>query len=164
MHTRKPSPALVIACAALFIALGGTAIAAGRYVISDTNQIKPSVLSALVPRLSGHYIEVVSPEVSLKPGQGIGVARAECPRAGALGSSPVTSRGAYHLVSGGYAAELAPGAKVTLNKPAGANAWEFIVNNHRGSGISGFRAFALCAPGSASIAGGPGSWSVNGTE
>jgi hypothetical protein len=44
---RKPSPATIIAIAALVVALGGTAIAASHYIITSTSQIKPSVLREL---------------------------------------------------------------------------------------------------------------------
>src|SRR2546423_685496 len=47
MHLRRPSPGLVIAVVALFIALGGTAFAAKHYLITSTGQIKPSVLKKL---------------------------------------------------------------------------------------------------------------------
>jgi hypothetical protein len=47
MHARRPSPAIIIASLALFFALGGTAIAAKRYLITSTSQIKPSVLAKL---------------------------------------------------------------------------------------------------------------------
>lgn len=47
MKFRKPSPGVVIAALALFFALGGTAIAARRYLITSESQIKPSVLKAL---------------------------------------------------------------------------------------------------------------------
>jgi hypothetical protein len=44
---RKPSPAMVIACLALFVASTGTSIAAKHYLITSTKQIKPSVLTKL---------------------------------------------------------------------------------------------------------------------
>jgi hypothetical protein len=47
MHIHKPTPAVVIAILALVVALGGTAVAASRYIITSTSQIKPSVLRAL---------------------------------------------------------------------------------------------------------------------
>src|SRR4051794_434275 len=46
MHLRRPSPGLVIAVVALFIALGGTAFGA-HFLITSTSQIKPSVLKKL---------------------------------------------------------------------------------------------------------------------
>lgn len=50
MHFSRPSSATIIACTALFFALGGTAIAAKHYLITSTTQIKPSVLA----KLKGH--------------------------------------------------------------------------------------------------------------
>ncbi len=47
MHRRKLTPATVIAIVALVVALSGTAVAASRYIITSTSQIKPSVLHAL---------------------------------------------------------------------------------------------------------------------
>lgn len=44
---RRPSPALLVAILALIVALAGTAVAAERYVITSTGQIKPSVLKEL---------------------------------------------------------------------------------------------------------------------
>ncbi|MGD0166429.1 MAG: collagen-like protein [Gaiellaceae bacterium] len=44
---RKPSPAMTVACLALFVASTGTSIAASHYLITSTNQIKPSVLTKL---------------------------------------------------------------------------------------------------------------------
>ncbi len=44
---RRPSPAMVVACLALFVASTGTSIAASHYLITSTKQIKPSVLKAL---------------------------------------------------------------------------------------------------------------------
>ncbi|HEY7966004.1 MAG TPA: hypothetical protein VID68_03170, partial [Solirubrobacteraceae bacterium] len=44
---RRPSPATTIACIALFFSLAGTGLAASRYLITSTKQIKPSVISSL---------------------------------------------------------------------------------------------------------------------
>jgi hypothetical protein len=44
---RRPSPAMVVACLALFVASTGTSIAANHYLITSTKQIKPSVLAKL---------------------------------------------------------------------------------------------------------------------
>ena len=44
---RRPSPTTIIACLALFFSLAGTGIAASRYIITSTSQIKPSVRRAL---------------------------------------------------------------------------------------------------------------------
>jgi hypothetical protein len=47
MHLRRPSPGTILAIAALFFAISGTAIAAKHYLIVSTGQIKPSVLRKL---------------------------------------------------------------------------------------------------------------------
>ena len=44
---RRPSPAMVVACLALFVASTGTSIAASHYLITSTKQIKPSVIKVL---------------------------------------------------------------------------------------------------------------------
>ncbi|MFZ1156063.1 MAG: hypothetical protein WAN93_14295 [Solirubrobacteraceae bacterium] len=47
MHLRRPSFTGIIASVALFVALGGSAAAAGHYLITSTSQIKPSILQKL---------------------------------------------------------------------------------------------------------------------
>ena len=47
MKHPRPSPAMLVACLALFVALGGTGLAASHYLITKTSQIKPSVLAQL---------------------------------------------------------------------------------------------------------------------
>jgi hypothetical protein len=47
MRPSRPSPAVLIASLALFVALGGSAVAARHFLITSTRQIKPSVLHAL---------------------------------------------------------------------------------------------------------------------
>ena len=43
----RPSPAMAVALVALFVALGGSAFAAGHYLITSTRQISPRVLHRL---------------------------------------------------------------------------------------------------------------------
>jgi hypothetical protein len=47
MRPRRPSLATVLAALALFVSLGGTAVAARHYLITSTAQIRPSVLRQL---------------------------------------------------------------------------------------------------------------------
>ena len=42
-----PSPAMAVALLALFVALGGSAVAATHYLINSTGQINPKVLKKL---------------------------------------------------------------------------------------------------------------------
>lgn len=44
---RRPSPAMILACLALFVASTGTSFAARHYLITSTKQIKPSVIKKL---------------------------------------------------------------------------------------------------------------------
>jgi hypothetical protein len=47
LRGRRPSPAIAIALVALFVAMGGTAVAARHYLINSTSQINPKVLKKL---------------------------------------------------------------------------------------------------------------------
>lgn len=131
MRLTRPSPTIVVACLALFVALGGTAIATSRYVITSTSQIMPNVRSALAG--SAPNVRILGPEASIKPGQS-GDPLANCPTGD-------------HIVTGGYAGHLSPGALVDIDGPRGTLGWSLRIDNTHGSEVTTLRAQALCAPG-----------------
>jgi hypothetical protein len=49
----RPSPAMVVACVALFVALGGTGVAA-TYVVSSNSQVGPNTISGHKPPSGDH--------------------------------------------------------------------------------------------------------------
>src|SRR5690242_13933793 len=49
----RPSPAMIVACIALFVALGGTATAV-TYVVSSNSQVGPGTISGHKPPTSKH--------------------------------------------------------------------------------------------------------------
>ena len=134
MHRRKPSPALLVASLALFVALGGTGLAASRYVITRTSQIKPAVLRTIMS--AGPDREIVSAQATITPGHAATAAVATCPSG-------------YHALGGGYLIdELGPAAYVTDDQPTIAGTgWRVLLNNPTRTGTSTVQAVALCAPG-----------------
>lgn len=137
MQRHKPSPATIIACLALFVALGGTAMAAQRYVITSTSQIKASVLHAIVA--PGPDVLVHGSVVHVGAGKH-GVLTAQCPSGD-------------HLITGGYSAELAPGALVISDGPSGTTGWTVIIDNETATAGSPGLAHVLCAPGPVAVVG-----------
>ena len=108
MHKRlgKPSPAIVIACLALFVAGTGTSIAATHYLITSTKQIKPTVLA----KLKGN-----------KGPRGLtGAAGA----AGAAGATHVVTRGASGAVTNTYSYQTASCAAGEVATGGGVN-WAY---------------------------------------
>jgi hypothetical protein len=49
----RPSPAMIVACVALFVALGGTGLAAS-YVVSSNSQVGPGTISGHTPPTGKH--------------------------------------------------------------------------------------------------------------
>jgi hypothetical protein len=109
MRVPKPSPAMVVAGLALVLASSGTTLAASRYLVTSTSQIKPSVLRSLASEARGEINEVTSAWALSRPGFPFVIGRVMCPN----GS---------HVVSGGYEASLAPGVTVQNDHAAG-NGW-----------------------------------------
>lgn len=112
---RKPSTPLALSVIALFLALGGTSIAARHYLISNTSQIKPNVLRQLKgragppgpqggvgptgaagPTVLSSLTEVISAAVFVEP-EHVGSAAATCP----AGQRAVSGGGAAIFGAGG---------------------------------------------------------------
>src|SRR6266550_4752991 len=60
----RPSPAMIIACIALFVALGGTATAV-TYVVSSNSQIGPGTISGHKPP-SGKHANIIAGSINGK--------------------------------------------------------------------------------------------------
>jgi hypothetical protein len=139
MSRRRPSVTTVIACMALFFALGGSALAASKYLITSRSQIKPSVLKSLqgskgaagkagppgpagaagaagaVGTFNASTLAVVDgPAVSISS-DSTGTSTAVCPTGDTA-------------ISGGYAGPLA-NTTVTFDDPLGTTEWQVGASN-----------------------------------
>ena len=159
---RHLSPASGIAVLALFFALGGTAIAARHYMITNTNQIKPSVRHQLQGNTGpqgpqgaqgaqgpqgpaaaagvGQTQLVGSPQVTLQPGQNTydvapNTFQASCPSG-------------YTATGTGFNGDGA--ATTTYLESYGFFVGGFLVNDS--SIPATVQIFAVCAPGSSGLA------------
>lgn len=136
MRVPKPSPSMAVAGLALVLASSGTTLAASRYLVTSTNQIKPSVLRSLSTGARGEVNEATSPWVLAKPGLPAVWGHVQCPSG-------------THVVSGGYEGDLAPGVTVQSNHPAG-NGWSVLAYNSANSAALGetkLRVHVLCLSG-----------------
>ncbi len=128
MRRRSPSPAAVIALLALFFALGGSAVAAGRYLITSTGQIKPSVLSRLRGPSLSQLIEVAAPAGSIAPGE-VGGSHATCPEG-------------FRAISGGGTGSVA--GLATSEMTADHRSW-FVLAANTTPIATKIQAFVYCA-------------------
>jgi hypothetical protein len=132
MHVRRPSPAMVVSLVALFLAGSGSALAASRYLITTTAQIKPSVLRGLTTMARGETAEAGSSWVTIKNDTpSAAVANAECPTGD-------------HVISGGYEVDGSP-AIIDSSHPSFGKSW--IVSFESSRGETRLRAVALCGAG-----------------
>lgn len=138
MRLSKPSPAMIVAGIALVLASSGTTLAASRYLVTSTSQIKPSVLLALTR--GGKLTEVTSGLVN-HPGMG--------PQESAVAKCP----NGTHVVSGGFRSFLPAGMTVKSSQPS-LNGWLVIAGYAGNEGPASpstpepVQAYAVCAPGS----------------
>jgi hypothetical protein len=117
---RRPSPALVVACLALIVALAGTAVAAEQYVITSTNQIKPSVLKELRGlRATAHAASIETPSSIIAHSYSLGaVATGEPDVAVADPLAPVTwTQRSYELngFAGVVVGTIGPGCEASAS-------------------------------------------------
>ncbi|MGA2008148.1 MAG: hypothetical protein ABSH27_11405 [Solirubrobacteraceae bacterium] len=148
---RRPSATTAIACLALFFALAGTGLAAGKYLITSKSQIKPSVLKELrgnrgpagAPGAAGaagaagpqgtisasNLTVVDGPATSISPDT-TGTSVAVCPSGDTA-------------LSGGWAGPL-DDTTISSSEPDGTNQWEVVAANASPETDS-LTAIAVCA-------------------
>ena len=103
MPIRRPNAAEILAVTALVVASSGSAVAASRYLITSSSQIKPSVLRQIARATRGETAEPSSLWAFSKPGFPIDGANVSCPAG-------------YEAVSGGYSADLPSGWTITSQR------------------------------------------------
>jgi hypothetical protein len=133
---RRPSATTTIACLALFFALAGTGLAAGKYLITSTSQIKPSVLKDLrgnrgpagAPGAAG-AAGAVGPQGTISTGNLTvvdGPATSISPDT--TGTSVAVCPSGDTALSGGWAGPL-DDTTVTANEADGTGEWEVVASN-----------------------------------
>lgn len=124
----KNRATLAVALLALVVAASGTAVAANRYLITSTKQIKPSVMKAIIGRLPVSPLEYLEGPTTVVPPGEVGAARSECPS-----YSHAISAGGTGSVAGIDAMGIAPGGT-------------FIIIANTTSIPLEIKALAVCAP------------------
>ncbi len=129
MRRRSPSPPTLTALLALFFALGGSAVAASRYVITSASQIKPSVLSRIEFADRSEVVVVRNVPFPIYPNQA-GRSVATCPNGG-------------RVISGGASATTVNG--VSASEPSeDRTSWIAVAANTEQT-TAHVQAIALCA-------------------
>jgi hypothetical protein len=158
---RKPSPAVAIASVALFFSLAGTGLAASKYLITSTSQIKPSVLKDLKGKegpagqqgpagaagaagAAGTFSTSNVTEVT-------GALASMCAYGGGscdVGNSVAVCPAGATVLSGGWIGGSIPPIEATVgdNGPIGnGTEWEVIMANNTAYSTPSFTAYAICA-------------------
>jgi hypothetical protein len=137
----RPSPAMVVALVALFVALGGSAIAA-------TPIVKRALLANNALKLQGRTAAQVAglrgPASSVK--DLVTVVRAEY-RIGADAASTVTVQcpDGRRAIAGGVSTRLGGRVSASTSYPSAPGAWTFDLVNLRSDGPAVGDVYAMCA-------------------
>lgn len=134
---KRPSPAVVISCVALFFSLAGAGLAASRYLITSANQIKPSARNALRAGLvdwSAAYYRMGSTTLRL-------------PNTTDRGAITHPCNAGDRVLTGGYSASS---NVLVISEESSADGSTWNVNGQLLNGATSGRltAWALCAPAS----------------
>ena len=136
------------------LAFAGGAAASRRWLITSTNQIKPSVLHALRGNAgrqgpaggfsTANVTDVSGPSVTMDVSGGANDVQ------GSLAQCPTGSV----VLGGGYDGETNPPVSATVgyDESLGGNAWDVIMSNNDGYGTASFHAVAVCATGAGAAA------------
>lgn len=153
---KRPSPATAISLVALFFSLGGVGLAASKYIITSTHQIKPSVLKKLEGKgpagtpgapgavgatgAAGVFSASNVTEVTGPAGDMCAAGGGTC----VTGSSVATCPAGDVVISGGYSGFI---ADVTVAYDWAQNsgtAWQVVVDNQAAIPAT-VTAYAVCA-------------------
>lgn len=159
---RKLSPALVIATVALFVALGGSAVAAKHYIITSSSQVKNGSLKAVDlsrgARRTLHGARgpagPAGPQGPAGPVNLSHMTRVEVAgviAAGDVNSVTATCPAGMGVVTGGYV-DLGAGSTVFINDTEGSsNSWVIGSDNFNSSLSDEVHAFAYCVPSNTAV-------------
>jgi len=162
---RRPSPATTIACIALFFSLAGTGLAAGKYLLTSTKQIKPSVLNSLKgkqgPRglqgLAGPAgavgaagaagaagVGFTTSDVTVVDGPAVTLNTA--PNANATNGSSAQCPTGDVVLGGGFAWAGTPAtdAQIQYSEPVSGTSWDAVAQNSSTTQMPAIFALAIC--------------------
>jgi hypothetical protein len=164
MHIRKPTVTSAVAILALFIALGGSAIAANHYLITKTSQIKPSVLSKLKgkagatgPAGTAGALGATGPAGASGPQGPAGpsnvsalitvIGSTQLVPSGSVGEAQAFCPAGYRAVSGGGYGSIAGISDSEMESTH--TSWFILISNSTGSTLSIFASAECAAAGQA---------------
>ena len=161
---RRPSPATFIASVALFFSLAGTGLAASKYLITSTKQIKPSVLSSLRGKAGPRGLQGLAGTPGTAGAAGAAGAAGSLTAAnvtmvqGGTATPPATagqSAGSVAtcpagdvVLGGGFIWGLGtvPDTSVLTNNAQSSTSWAVSIQNNTSTVAPSFTAEAICAP------------------